>query len=322
MNKTKKITILDTSIGTLNLGDEIIVDSVKRELRTIFQGNTMFVNAPTHEKISRYTCKHLIKASEYSFVAGTNLLRSNHNIVRGSQWKINILDAMRFTNVLLMGVGWGSYEKSPNFTTKLLYKSALTGEYFHSVRDNYTKNKLASIGIKNVLNTGCPTMWQLTKEHCMEIPQKKAKSVVFTLTDYDKNPEKDKQLIEILKSNYEKVYFWIQGSNDFEYVKTLCNEIEFLEPQLVAFDNLLESDKDIEYVGTRLHAGIRALQKKRRSIIIGIDNRAIEKQKDFNINVINREDINQLDNYINGNIITDINLDLKVINDWKNQFNS
>ena len=49
--------------------------------------------------------------------------------------------------------------------------------------------------------------------------------------------------------------------------------------------------ENIDYVGTRLHAGIRALQHKKRTIIIGIDNRAIEKAKDFNLTVIDRKNI-------------------------------
>ena len=52
-----------------------------------------------------------------------------------------------------------------------------------------------------------------------------------------------------------------------------------MSPTLEAFDNLLESEIDLDYIGTRLHAGIRAIQKKRRSIIIGVDNRALEMQK-------------------------------------------
>lgn len=315
----KKITILDTSVGTLNMGDEIIVDSVNRELRKIFKERTMYIKLPTHERISRYSHR-IINDSNFSFVAGTNLLSSKHNLFRGNQWRINLLDAYKFENVILMGVGWNNYQNDPGFYTSLVYKNALTGNYFHSVRDSYTKKKLNSIGITNVYNTGCPTMWELTKEHCSDIPEKKAESVVFTLTDYNKNPQKDRELIEILNNNYNKVYFWIQGSEDYEYVNSLSKSIIFVDPTLRSYDDLLESDEDLDYVGTRLHAGIRAMQKKRRSIIIGIDNRAMEKQKDFNINVLKRDDISNLEELINNDILTDINLNMDSIRAWKEQF--
>ena len=55
------------------------------------------------------------------------------------------------------------------------------------------------MGIQNVLNTGCPTMWRLTPEYCATIPTQKAKNVVFTLSGQPKyqNMKCDQQLIDI-----------------------------------------------------------------------------------------------------------------------------
>lgn len=317
----KKITILDTSVATLNIGDEIIVDSVKRELEKLFTRNklSMFLNIPTHEKISRYG-KKIIKDSDYSFVAGTNLLSSKYKILRTNQWNIPIFEAYNLNSIILMGVGWGSYQKTPDLITKILYNRFLSKEYMHSVRDSYTLKKLEGIGIKNVINTGCPTMWELTEEHCKSIPLDKAKDVVFTLTDYSKDIESDKKLIEILKCNYSKLYFWVQGSGDYEYIQSLDKDIECINPSLSSYDELLDQHTNIDFVGTRLHAGIRAMQKKKRSVIIGIDNRAIEKHKDFNINMIKREELDFLDAYLNSRIETKINLDKQAIEAWRKQF--
>ncbi|MBZ5202039.1 polysaccharide pyruvyl transferase family protein [Planomicrobium chinense] len=315
----KQISVLNTAVGTLNIGDEIIVDSVNRELTKIFNNKTMFVNLPTHEKLSRYS-RRIIKNSNFSFVAGTNLLTSKHRVLRGNQWNINLIDAINFKNVVLMGVGWTSYQEEPGFYTNKIYSNGLSKDFYHSVRDSYTKKKLESIGINNVYNTGCPTMWELTENHCLSIPIHKAKNVVFTLTDYSRNPEKDKELINILKKSYDKVYFWIQGSDDYEYLNSLDDSVIFVDPTLKSYDELLDSNEDLDYIGTRLHAGIRAMQKKKRSLIIGIDNRAIEKQKDFNLNVLDRNDISNLPNIIDGKIYTKINLNKKEINLWRNQF--
>ena len=273
----------------------------------------------THEIISRHSHR-IINSSLYSFVAGTNLLSSKHNIVRANQWNINIYDAIKFKRVILMGAGWTNYQDKVTRLAKFIYKNALEAEMLHSVRDNYTKKKLELIGITNVVNTGCPTMWKLTPKHCKDIPKTKANNVVMTLTDYRKDREKDKKLINILKENYHKVYCWIQGSNDAEYINSLSNDIDLLSPTLKAFDTLLDSEIDLDYIGTRLHAGIRAIQKKRRTIVIGVDNRALEKKKDFNINVINRNELDKLNECINGEIYTDIKLDFKAIERWKNQY--
>lgn len=315
----KNITVLNTAIATKNVGDEIIVDSAKKELHDIFENKAMFYNIPTHEVISRHS-RRIINNSDYSFVTGTNLLSSKLHLIKANQWNIGFYDAYKFKRVVLMGAGWTNYQGRSSLLTKIMYNNALDPSIIHSVRDSYTKRKLEEIGISNVVNTACPTMWRLTPEHCNSIPREKAEYVVTTITDYRKNYKRDKELLEILEKNYKKVYIWIQGSNDEEYIKTLSNTVELIAPTLDAYDSLLDSKINLDYIGTRLHAGIRALQKKRRSIIIGVDNRAIEKKQDFNITVINRDKIELLEEQINKEFETIINLDFNAINQWKQQF--
>jgi hypothetical protein len=184
---------------------------------------------------------------------------------------------------------------------------------------------LRNAGILNVVNTGCPTMWGLSIEHCQSIPSIKSRNVVFTLTDYCRSPKDDLQLIKLLKYSYEKVFFWIQGTGDLSYLSSLWGaqpQIDFhiLNPNLNSFDELLRSSDSLDYVGTRLHAGIRSLQMKRRSIIIGVDNRAIEKRRDFGIEVVDRGDFDRLKVLINEPFSTKINLKNENIAHWKSQF--
>ena len=191
----------------------------------------------------------------------------------------------------------------------------------HSVRDNYTLRQFQEMGFKNIMNTSCPTMWKLTKDHCKDIPTTKAPDVVTTLTDYDKNPVADQQMLNILSKKYRKVYLWLQGVNDFNYAHllNLPSNLELIYPNLEDYDAILES-QDIDYVGTRLHAGIRALQKKRRTIILAVDHRALEKKKDFQLTVLDRNDIHLLEGMIDDNFKTNIQLPLDNIQTWKNQF--
>jgi polysaccharide pyruvyl transferase WcaK-like protein len=100
----------------------------------------------------------------------------------------------------------------------------------------------------------------------------------------------------------------------------LPENVELINPILEDYDNILASD-DIEYVGTRLHAGIRALQKKKRTIIVAVDHRALEKKKDFNLTVLDRNDVHLLEGMIDDTFKTEINLPLENIKAWKNQFN-
>lgn len=313
------IAILDTSVCTENLGDYIIMDSVRRELYDLFPMHHK-ITLPTHERINQVGYS-IIKDAQFSFIGGTNLLSSNMD--KYNQWKVNIKDAFYIKNILLLGVGWWQYQDKPNVYTKYLFNKILDHTFLHSVRDAYTETKLKEIGLSNVINTACPTMWTLTPDHCKLIPTKKAKVVVFTLTDYNIDRMLDQVFIDILLENYKTIYFWVQGSGDYEYLNSLerVKTIQIIYPDLESYDEVLDREEEIDYVGTRLHAGIRALQKKRRSLIIAIDNRAIEKSKDVNLPILNREDIKiKLDLLINSEFNTEIMIPLDNIQRWKEQF--
>ncbi|TOG81065.1 capsular biosynthesis protein, partial [Vibrio parahaemolyticus] len=71
-----------------------------------------------------------------------------------------------------------------------------------------------------------------------------------------------------------------------------------IAPSLESFDEVLSSG-NVDYIGTRLHGGVRALQKKVRTLILAIDNRAWEKKKDFNLPVVERNDEVAISNFIN-----------------------
>ncbi len=295
------------------------MDEIKIQLSKMFL-NDMFFYSITHDKIHKKTYE-LNKISGYSFIGGTNLLSSKMN--RYNQWKINLMDLMFLKNIILMGVGWWQYQTKPNIYTTYLLKSILNRNILHSVRDSYTEQMLRNIGIDNVINTGCPTMWKLTKEHCQKIPRTKAENVIFTLTDYNKDPQNDKKFINVLIKNYKQIFFWPQGSEDYEYIKSFeeIKNIKIIGGNLQSLDKLLEDNSlSLDYVGTRLHAGIRSLQKLRRSIILGIDNRAKEKSKDFNLKVLSRENIFELENMIENDFIINIKLNEYNINKWKSQF--
>ena len=86
--------------------------------------------------------------------------------------------------------------------------------------------------------------------------------------------------------------------------------------QLLTFIHDENLEGIVDYVGTRLHGGIRALQKNIRTIIIGVDNRALEKKKDFHLPVIDRNEIEDLEYLIQ----KDYKLDIKLPNDNINKF--
>ena len=164
-------------------------------------------------------------------------------------------------------------------------------------------------------------MWNITPELCSCIPKSKAKYVVCTITDYNINLQKDQTMLDILSDCYEQVFLWPQGIEDEEYFQKLKMEdnVKILSFGLDSYDKILDFES-IDYVGTRLHAGIRALSKGHRTIVVSIDNRAKNIGKDTGLPVIEREDIEVLlEEKINSEFDTNIYIPINNIKRWKKQ---
>ncbi len=322
----KTVLLFDTSIATLNMGDEVINCSIKKNFKELLEEN-YYVTMPSHTPLYKgyqnllYKEKiELYSNADYKFLCGTNALYTN--MLRPlPNWNINIFNTKIARDTILLGVGIGENSKKVNYYTKCLYNKVLNRNYYHSTRDEKTKIMLEKMGFK-AINTGCPTLWGLTPELCSEIPQTKSENVIFTLTYYHRDVINDKKMIDILKETYSKLYFWPQCIKDLEYLREIYpdEKITIIPPNLDNYDKVLNGD--IDYIGNRLHGGIYALQHKKRSIIISIDYRAKEMKKNYSIPVIEREKISsELKTKIMSNWITEINgLDFEKIELWKSQF--
>lgn len=317
----RQVCLLDTGIGSRNMGDHIIVDSIKRQLREVFP-DAIFVTVPTHEYLGPESIK-LMDACDVRLVCGTNLLASHMDQYK--QWKIGGLEMAAVRDLTLLGCGWWQYQEAPNAYTELLLNRILSGKTLHSVRDSYTLAKLQGLNGKSVLNTTCPTLWSLTPEHLRGIPDRMARDVVTTLTDYKADPVADRFLLDHLAARYRTVYVWIQGTGDFTYLKKLWTgspgKLKVVPATLEAYDRLLSSSLDLDYVGTRLHAGVRALQKKRRALILAVDNRAREISADTGLPCLPREQAQQqLEGLVDRFSARDIRLPGAAINRFLGQF--
>jgi polysaccharide pyruvyl transferase WcaK-like protein len=283
-----------------NAGDEIIADSVWRELKraaaksSVDLDLSMVNRISSHHVITRNDARHL-KASRFVIVGGTNLLQSD--VRKWRQWKVRYTDVHLLRGLSLCGVGWWQYGQSRSLHTVILQNAILRSRALHSVRDNFTKSMLARNGIRNVINTCCPTLWECTEEAQDSIPSQIAEDCITCLTDYNRNEKEDHELLTLLSKLYRTVYFWPQCPRDEAYAKSLCSgltNVRFLEEGVLRYNDFLLSERNIEFVGTRLHGGIRAIQMGKRVTIIGIDNRAIEIGRDTSLNVIPRGNVELL----------------------------
>lgn len=321
----KDICVFDTSIASTNIGDQIIMESFYKEMKDIIDDGYC-IKIATHQPlchnyqdIKRNPLIRHLHNCDYKFIGGSNIVLKNMFLPL-TQWNINLFNCSGYKNSVLVGCGLFPNSKRLNLYTKIFYKKVLSKKYIHSVRDEAAKAFLEKMGFK-AINTGCPTIWSINDELCKSIPTKKNKDVIFTLTDYAKDYKYDADFVKILKSNYEKIYFFPQGIEDLEYLQEISSidDIVILPSDLKAFDEFLDNNS-IDYVGTRLHAGIFAIKHKIRSIIIAIDNRTRDMKKSYNLNCIERNDIKLLEQVLNAPIVTNIKIDKEKIEEFKKQF--
>lgn len=324
----KRIQLLDTSIGTSNLGDYIIMECVRKELEPLLEQNFVYT-VPTH--LSAFNAfsvwRNSLAVQNYAncdlkFAGGSNLLVKDL-LTHYPQWNIHSFDSKPLYGVVTVGVGAGAGEYTNRYTTKL-YQKVLSHKYYHSVRDERSKKYVESLGLK-AINTGCVTMWRFTPQFCQKIPVRKANRCVFTVTarpaDYPVR-EEEQEMLNILLRNYSEVYFWIQGDKDFDYFKRMQNtdQVKIVPPSVEAYDALLSQD-DLDYVGTRLHGGIYAMRHKKRAIIIAIDERAREINKVNRLNCIELSEVfEKLEQMVHRELETRVLMPFEEIKRWKAQF--
>jgi len=323
----KPVYLINFTIGdgTLNLGDQIVRESINEILFRLFgnEENVVVLNFSSHQPLS---CVHrrfinVLRRNSIKMVftlSGGNAFHFGYTpFAFFNQWSISFLDVIYVRDVILFGAGTSTplrvtHPKSDIMIiySKYFWRKILNNEFIHAVRDEESKRLLISLGFNNVKNLGCPSLWKLNQEHIRYIPKQKADAVVMTLNSLYPS-KKDVKLVELLSDIYRDVYFWPQGYTDIYYIKLINSRIskpiKIIPPNLDAYDNFMKI-QDVDYVGVRVHAGIRALHHKKRSIIIAIDHRALSWNKSFGLPTISREKVELLQDII----INPIEVNIKI----------
>lgn len=304
-----------------NLGDVLIHESVISEIRQLAP-DYKIVRLSTHVPVENKMFSDLSGCS-IGVVGGSNLLGNSwliwHKLKLFRQWKLSVAAASYAPPTVLMGVGWTQYQGKPDRHNRTLLDKLLARDMIHSVRDDYTKEKLECIGITNVVNTGCPTIWPMVQKLRRDRCQDKSDVVLTMLTDYSRRPITDRRLLTMLKRYYRRVVFWPQGEKDQKYVSQLGVKVESLAHTLNALDHFVASEQ-FDYIGTRLHGGIYCLRRGIRTLILGIDNRALEMKRSINLPVLARGDFEGIRQWIMMSTASDIRIDKDAISRWRAAF--
>jgi polysaccharide pyruvyl transferase WcaK-like protein len=309
--------------GTLNdnLGDCIIWQAVEQQLKAMFGSSTVINSISSHVPPDKCALEQ-IKSASYRFVGGTNLLESKMG--RERQWKVSG-KAMGFRHpAILMGVGWRSYEATPDTFTKFLLKAVLSRKFLHSVRDSHAEGQLRAAGFKNVVNTSCPTLWEWAGAPRRINDQKPSDRVLLMVTDYRRDETLDRALVNLLAEQYKEIIFWPQGSQDPYYGSYLLfgvrNKVRILDRTMAAFEKFLAEEGPVDCVGTRLHGGIKCLKAGQRSLIIEVDNRATEIARDTGLPTVARDNLKAIEQWTRATQPSTVHIRKEPIDRWKQQF--
>ncbi len=315
-NMNHYVVLLNTAEGSDNLGDEIIMRYAREELSELLSGCDL-VEIASHKPCPDDKLQLMIH-SKAVIVCGTNFISPRMEFKAVWDYKE---DMMFIPHLVLAGVGWGGYASATPYS-EFFFKTLLMNDAYHSVRDQYTKEKLHNLGIQNVINTNCITLWGIGDMQS-RIPTHKRKKVIMTVTGYYHDIQMDRYILDLLMHHYEQVYFWPQGTEDLDYAKKNLDlsGVVILDRTLKAYEECLEYG-NIDYVGSRLHGGIFALRHGIRAIIVAVDNRAVEIHKDTNIPIVAKEDIyHTLEKAICSDWKTDITINTESIQKWKQWLN-
>lgn len=314
--------LLDTSIGSDNAGDHIIMHFAEKQLEKIWP--QLDDRLPTHIQPTNIPSN---TQDRLKILCGTNAISARAEQMRSAaDWlDLPFNTTLYAHSILTLAVGLRDVQPNGLISSKTakVLRYLLTSQYVHSVRDSATQEALKQIGINNVINTSCVTMWDLTPEFCKTIPTDKATDVLTTITDYGFDPDNDAYMLKALKKHYRKVYLWLQGVEDRDRLQQLSglDDIEYIEGGFAGLQHFVDNHDDFDYFGTRLHCGIYCMNHKIRSMIVTIDNRAADIQKDTNIPTVDRTDLKRdMERLIEEPRMTDITIPQSSIAEWKNQF--
>ena len=316
----RHVHLLDTSVASDNLGDEIIVSEAREFVADTF-GDCYLSSSSSHDGLGHYG-RQLAASADLVLMLGTNALTGKYQRRGHFVWTVGYGDMAALAGkVVLVGVGASTSDHTVRPRQGRLLRRLLSGKHRQSVRDATAKTLLDNAGIA-ALNTSCVTLWRYVAAQ-PQVPSGRAPAVVFTLTKHKASPH-DVKMIDSLRQCYDRLYFWPQQMRDLPYLHQITDtqDITILPANLDAYDNLLATT-DVDVVGTRLHGGIRGLRHGRRSLIVVIDNRARDIGTETGLPTIARDQLGApLVQRLTEGFQTQLSLPTDAIAAFKAQFNA
>ncbi len=316
----RHVHLLDTSVASDNVGDEIIVSEARHFVQELF-GDAYISTSSSHDGLGHYG-RQLVASADVVLLLGTNALTAKYQRRGHFVWEVGLRDLSALEQkVVMFGVGASKDFDAVQPRQARLLKRLLSPHHLHSTRDETGRTLLEAAGIR-AANTSCPTLWRY-RESDPQVPATKAPAACFTLTMHKAAPQ-DAPFIDVLRESYDTLYFWPQQLRDLGYLKSITStdDIQIVPPNLAAYDALLR-ETDVDVVGTRLHGGIRGLRHGRRVLITAIDNRARDIGGETGLPTLPRTATpSDVKERLHADFKTELRLPTQAINGFLDQFRS
>ena len=311
--------LLDTSVASDNVGDEIITRYLRAQLEATFP-DAYFTTSASHDGLGRFG-RGLVEAADAVFLLGTNALydrwRARGGLMPMSRADVRAMDG----KLVLFGVGANRAWTGRADRRQVRRLSRLLSQRFtHSVRDSSAMKIVEAAG-RCVLNGACPTIWTLPRQQ--SFAPARPEHVIFSLTAYRADRDADARFLDWLKTRYTRFSFWPQQVEDIAYFDSFANRPDAtrIAPNLAAFDRALADPAALDVVGSRLHGGIHGLHAGRRSVILAVDNRAREIGAETQIPVLDRAEApDRLDALLDALIEIDVTASHELATRYLSQF--
>jgi hypothetical protein len=258
------LIFFDPSICSANMADNFITQICYEEISNLYK-NSLIIKVSSHNALDDFS-KFRIENSKFGIIGGTGIMSNCLPGKSNFQWKTEHSEI----NMPIAGMGIGFENNDIDLKKDVIeFYKRIFAENLISVRGEYTKQILESIGV-NCINTGCPSLWDFSSFSSM-----KNKNVIFNLNSYRK--VNHRQYYEILKNNYENVYFYAQHYLD---VSTVREEFPEITPLFAPCNFVPLKDfcikNQCDFIGTRVHSSIFLMKNKIRCIVVNTDCRTEE----------------------------------------------
>jgi hypothetical protein len=307
-----RLAVFDRSLATDNLGDEVIYQSVEAVLLDLFP--VAFIHRiASHEALSDRSHK-VLRAADMTFVAGSNLLPPD-----GERWRFTRGDCMFIDKLVITGAGWQNDATQLSRENTPIMRRAFHRTALHAVRDQPAADNLAKLGL-SVLNASCPTLWALDAAATARIPASRAPEAVVTVTAYRNRPAEDAAFLRRVTESYRKVWFYPPMQSFISHRERIgFGDLPRIRATTAEYTRFF-AENDIDYIGSRLHGGIRALQTGKRSLILQADNRARDIAAHTGLPSVRLDDLAGIRAWIEAPAPTVLRLPETAIAAWKTQF--